>query len=275
MPNLGAFHPQVVHFVIALGIVGVGLRLLSLLNRWSWINQAAVLLLVLGAGATVASVKTGDDAHGPAERVPGARDAVVEHEQWGERTRNMFLVIAGVELLGLAVAGRKRRAAHALSALLGLGGLFAVYETGEHGGKLVYSYAGGVGVRTGDPQDVERLLTAGLYHQAMLDRREGRRDAASALFQQLAARHPNDMTVQILAVESLLRDKRDVAAARQAVEGLAPNDDRTRRAAAVLKVDILAAAGHKDSARAILEPIVAALLQPNPRLQAKLDSLRP
>lgn len=274
MPNVGVFHPQVVHFVIALCLVGVGLRVVSLLRKWPWMNPAATTLILLGTIASVVAVKSGDDAHGPAERVPGARNAVVEHEEWGERARNIFLLIAAVELVGLAIAEKNRRLVHAASAVIGLGGVFAMYETGEHGGELVYSYAGGVGVRSGEPEDVERLLMAGLYHQAMLDRREKRGEAAGALFEQMARLRPADFSVQLLAVESLLRDRNDVASARQAVEALNPPDDRGKRSQALLKVDILAAAGHRDSARAVLEPVIAALPAPNARLQAKLDSLK-
>lgn len=275
MPNLGVFHPQVVHFVIALLCVGVLFRLLSLLNRWSWMNQAATALIVLGAAASVVAVKTGDDAHGPAERVPGARNAVVEHEEWGERTRNAFLAIAALELLGLAIAEPRRRALRYVTAALGAAGLFAVYEVGEHGGELVYSYAGGVGIRTGQPEDVNRLLLAGLYHQAMLDRREGRGAAAGLLFDQMAARYPDDASAQLLAGESLLRDRHDPAAARAFVEGIrvAEGDDRTRRSVATLKADILIAAGHPDSARTILEALLAEV-PTNARLRAKLDSLK-
>lgn len=238
-------------------------------------SPAAAALVIGGTLASVVAVKSGDDAHGPAERVPGARAAVVEHEEWGERTRNLFLIVAAIELAALVLADKRRRAAHAIAAAVGLGGIFLLYETGEHGGELVYSYAGGVGVRSRDPRDVERLLTAGLYHQAMQERKENKGAAAYALLSQLAQRNPTDFSAQVLAVESLMRDQGDVAAARQAVEQLrAPEgDDRLARSLTVLKVDILAAAGFNDSARVLLEPVVTS--QPtNVRLKAKLDSLR-
>jgi uncharacterized membrane protein len=237
-------------------------------------NPAATALILAGTAASVVAVKSGDDAHGPAERVPGARDAVVDHEEWGERARNIFLLIAAVELVGLAMAEKRRWALHLASAVVGLGGVFALYETGEHGGELVYSYAGGVGIRSGDPADVERLLVAGLYHQAMLDRREKRGEAAAALIDQMGRLRRDDFSVQLMRVESQLLDRQDVASARQGVELLNPPDDRGRRSQAILKADILAAAGFRDSARGVLEAVVAALPTPNPRLQAKLDSLK-
>lgn len=275
MPDIGVFHPQIVHFVVAFLFTGVLLRVVSLFGRPAFAGPAATLLIVLGALASAAAVKSGDDAHGPAERVPGARDAVVEHEEWGERTRNIFLIVSAVELLALALAPDRRRFAWMATAALGIYGMYAVYETGEHGGELVYSYAGGVGIRTGETADVNRLLLAGLYHQAMLDRREGKGTDAGMLFDEMARRFPNDTSIRLLAIESMLRDRGDVAGARAAIESLNPPtaDARNTRAVALLKVDILAAAGHRDSARAILEPLVEAA-PANVRLRAKLDSLR-
>jgi uncharacterized membrane protein len=144
--TLGPYHPHTVHFVIALAIVGVALRLISLTGRLTFAGPAAATLLLICAGVSVMAVQAGLDAHGPAERVPGARDAVVEHEEWGIRTRNMLLFVAAIELiaLGLIRLG-KARYAHMASAVVGLGALFCLYEAAEHGGELVYGYARGAG----------------------------------------------------------------------------------------------------------------------------------
>src|SRR2546422_4555637 len=42
-------------------------------------------------------------------RVPGARAAVMEHEEWGERTRNIFLVVAALEIAALIPAVQRWR----------------------------------------------------------------------------------------------------------------------------------------------------------------------
>lgn len=274
MPNIGYMHPYVVHIVVGFVIAGCVLRIISLTGKWTWMSQAAATALILGAVASVVAWRSGVDAHGPAERVPGARAAVIEHEEWGERSRNLFLLIAGVEVLGLVMSSR-RRWFHVASAALGAAGLFVIYETAEHGGDLVYSYAGGVGLRTGEPDDVGRLLRAGLYHQAMLDRREGRGEAAARLFAEMRQRWPADEEVAVLAAESRLRDAHDASGALAAFDSLLPSvqDARVKRNASLARAYAFLALGEKDSARAI----VGRLASENPanaRYRALLDSLR-
>src|SRR2546423_14029475 len=150
MPNLSQFHPQIVHFVVALLLVGVGARIVSLTGRLKFTDYGATTLLLLGTIAAVLAVKSGTDAHGPVERVPGTRELVMEHEEDGERTRNIFLGVAIVELLALAFARRPNTMRYATyarfaSALIGVVGSVSLFETAEHGGELVYSYGGGPG----------------------------------------------------------------------------------------------------------------------------------
>jgi len=99
--SLAALHPQIVHFVIALLFVGVLFRCVSLTGRVPFAGPAARVLLLVGTGAAVLAVQSGTAAHGPVERVPGARAAVMEHQEWGQRTRNIFLVVAALEIAAL------------------------------------------------------------------------------------------------------------------------------------------------------------------------------
>lgn len=276
MPDLGPFHPQIVHFVIALLLVGVGLRWVSLTGRLPFTSPAATTLLLLGTVAAVLAVASGTAAHDVVERIPGVGGAVRIHEEWGERTRNLFLVISALELGGLALGKRPawRRGALLVSAVLGLVGVYFVYQVGDKGGDLVYSYAGGPGLRTGDTADIGRLFTAGVYEQAMLDRRDGRHEQAAVLIDQLAGRDPGDTALQLLRIESLLRDRNDPQATLAELRRLAPPTDNPRLR---LRVDMLAAdayeaAGMTDSARAVLERLVADF--PNfQRLRDRLNKL--
>jgi len=272
---MAALHPQIVHFTIVLVIAGVAFRLLSLLGRPAFASPAAATLLVAAALSSVLSVRSGTAAHGPVERAPGARPPVMEHEEWGERTQIVLLVLGAIELLGIALRkSPKAKAVHALAAVVGLAGIYAVYETGEHGGELVYAYAGGVGLRSGDPKDVERLLLAGYYHQAMADRAAGRAEQAATLLAQAAERFPRDPEVVMLAAESMLLDRKNPQGAIDTLTGLQlPSDNRFMawRKAGLL-ADAHEAAGRKADAAAALEAVLTVF--PNPRLQARLEALK-
>jgi uncharacterized membrane protein len=276
MPSLAPLHPVIVHFAIGLAVAGVLLRWLSLGGRVAWAGPAAATLLLTSAVAVFAAARSGTDAHGPVERVPGSAQAVSEHEEWGNRTYRAFVVVGLLELVALALRARGRaKPVLITSALVGLGGLYALYEAGEHGGELVYSYAGGIGIRTGAPEDVGRLLLAGLYHQAQLDRKAQRPEDAAVLIEMAARRFPSDPGVQLAAAESLLLDRKDAAAAVAALErtSVPPDDRRLRTRRAFLLSDALESQGNNAAALAALEPLLAEFPQ-NERLKKRIEQLR-
>lgn len=274
---MAEYHPQVVHFAIALVFVGVGFRLLSLIRRLSFLDVAATLLILLGTVACFLAVQSGDAAHGPVERIPGARPAVVEHEAWGQRTRNIFAVVSLLEVAVLVLGWRKHRLAFAATiaaAVVGVAGLGAMYETAEHGGELVYSYAGGVGTRSGAPDDVNRLFLAGIYQQALQDRQDGRVDDAMALLELGANRLTSNLDLQLMTAEWLTDVKRDPAAAIQRLDGLQiPSDDvRARVRAGLARASALAAQGNKDGAKAVLQTLQGEFPD-NAQVRRRLDEL--
>jgi predicted Zn-dependent protease len=144
------------------------------------------------------------------------------------------------------------------SAIVGLAGGGALYEAGEHGGELVYSYAGGIGIRSGDSSDVPRLLLAGLYQSALQARARHDSATAGALFGELARRWPADTNVRLLAIQSLLQDKHDGRGALEALARFTVPADNARLAVGVgyLRADAFVAVGKPDSARVVLEALV-------------------
>lgn len=274
---MAVYHPHIVHFAIALVFVGVGFRLLTFYRRLAFLDTAATVLILLGTAASFLAVQSGTAAHGPVERMPGARPAVVEHEQWGERARNIFAIVSALELAVVALRWRQHRLTFAVSvaaAVVGVVGLGAMYEAAEHGGELVYSYAGGVGTRTGDPEDVNRLFLAGVYQQALQDREEGRVDAAMALLELGANRLASNLELQLMTVEWLTEVKRDPAAALQRLDRLqVPTDNaRARVRAGLARASALAAQGNKDGAKGILQTLKGEF--PNhPQVQRRLEEL--
>ncbi len=260
MPDTGFYHPLVIHFAISLVLIGVFFRGISLTGRAPFTGPAAATLILLGAVAVVAAAWSGEDAHVAVEAVPGLAAAVQAHQAWGERTRNVVLGVAALEMLALVLARWGRaRAVLLASGALGLASAFCIVETGRLGGDLVYAHAGGVGIRSGDPEDVGRLLLAGLYHQAQFDERAGRPDDAAALMEIAARRFPTDAAVQVLAAEALLVDRRDPAAALAALNNITvPTDERRWRFRhGWLAADALEVLGQTDAARTTLQNLLA------------------
>jgi uncharacterized membrane protein len=230
---MAPYHPIIVHFAIALTMAGVVFRLLSLpRGRFAFANAAAAALLLAGSVAVLLATLSGDAAHSPVERVPGSAPAVKEHEESGEWARNIMIAVGVVEILALVFARRGRaRPFQFASAVLCVVGAAVVVRTAQLGGDLVYSYAGGVGIRTGDPQDVRRLTLAAAHHQAELDRKEGRPQDAASIVAEAARRFPNDPGVQMMHADSLLRDRGDAAAAQALMQQvkLPEGDARLKR----------------------------------------------
>ncbi len=280
MPNIGAYHPVIVHFAIALLIIGVIFRWVSLSGRAAFTGPAAATLLILGAATAALAAHSGLDAHGPVERIPGARRAVGEHEEWGKRTRNIFLIVGAIEIAALILArrGRLEKARGALwgSAIVGLIGVFPLFAAADHGGDLVYSYAGGVGTRSGDTADVSRLYLAGLYQAAQQARTQHDSARAAELFGKLEREFPNDTTVRLLAIESLVRDRNDGRMALAALSRfpLPADDRRLQLRVGFLKADAYVAAGKPDSARAVLEQLGNAFPDMQQRIKDRIAQIK-
>ena len=259
MPDIGLFHPQLVHFVVALGIVGVLFRLVSLTGRLSWTGPAAAALLVMAAVASYVAAEAGHQAHELAEQIPGVRPAVQEHEEAGEWARNVFVLIGLLEVGAFALRKKEKVAKVLLigSGLVGLAGIAALYKAGDRGGDLVYSYAGGVGTRSGDPADVRRLLIAGLFHEARIARDSSRFEESARLTDEISRQAPEDPSVRMLVAASQLRDKKDPAAALATLATIqAPPDSRFFEIQKTLLIsEALTAAGQKDSARVLLDAL--------------------
>lgn len=279
MPNIGSYHPIVVHFAIALLIVGVIFRWISLTGRAPFTGPAAATLLLAGTLAAVLAVRSGTDAHGPVERIPGVRQAVQEHEEAGEWARNVFIAVALLEIVALTVRRKNLNVARVAlwgSAVVGLAGGAAIVKAAGFGGDLVYAYAGGVGTRTGDSAAVTRLYLAGMY-QAALQARAGKDSArAATLFSDMERQFPNDTNVRLLVAESQLRDKHDPRGALTTLGRLPvpPGNRFLASRVAFLKADAYVAAGKPDSARATLEQLATAYPELAERIRGRIAQIK-
>jgi uncharacterized membrane protein len=276
MPNLGYFHPQIVHFVIVGAGLGIFFRWLSLTGKLTWTNGAATALILLGTVAAWLAVTSGSDAHGAAERIPGVARAVQLHEDAGHNARNVLLFIAALELAALVPAlGKWKKMILVGSAIVGVAGAYEIYDVGRLGGELVYAYAGGVGIRSGDSTDVNRVLLAAMYDRAQLDRTQKNAGGAAQAFAELAAKFPNDVTVQLLQVESLMQDKQDFTGALAVLARIPtpPDSARMYTRYEMDRADALVGAGQKDAAGTILKAL-AARFPTSKSIQDKLDKIK-
>lgn len=297
MPSIGPYHPIIVHFVVVPLILGLPIYLLGLvLKRPRYFWPMASILLVVGTVSTWLATQSGSEAHELAERIPGVAQAVRIHQELGEDTRDIFTGILIVELLAIGAAWRTgqlgdgatgggdggsadragaegdgaereaatsriRRLPFALRVVVAaswIWGAWMVYDTAHHGGDLVYSYAGGVGVRTGNPQDVRHLLMAGLFNQSLQDRKDGDHADAARLVNVMVTEFPNDPEVELLKAESLILDLKDGRGALALLATLPTSGSpRLRIRKALYESDAYALLSMPDSARAALETLPA------------------
>jgi len=279
MPNIGAYHPIIVHFAIALLIVGVLFRWISLSGRVAFTGPAAATLLLIGTLAAALAVHSGLNAHDPVERIPGVRQAVVDHEEAGEWARNVFLVVALLEILALAAKRRNLNVARGAlwgSAVVGIFGVAAIVKAADRGGDLVYNYAGGIGIRSGDTADVTRLYLAGTYQAAQQARAQHDSARATGLFADLQHQFPNDTNVRLLAIESLIRDRNDARGALAALSrvDVRPDDRRLRLRVAFLKADAYVAAGQPEAARSSLQQLARDFPDMQQRIEARIAQIK-
>lgn len=258
MLDIGYFHPLVIHFAIGVTLIGILLRELSLSGRFPFTGPAATTLILLGVVAVIVAAWSGEDAHIAVEAIPGIDAAVHAHQTWGERTRNLVLLLVSVEVLALVLASRGRARPDLLaSGVIGLVSAVCIMQTGKLGGELVYAHAGGVGIRSSDPEDVRRLLLAGLYQQAQVDEHAGRSADTATLIELAAQRFPSDDALQLVAAESLLQDRRDPLAALAVLSKVETpaTERRLRLRCAWLMADAYQSLGQTDAVRVTLQKL--------------------
>ena len=156
-PNV---HPLVVHFPIALlfAAVLVDAAALVVRRRFPGVRYAAVGLYALGAVAAVVSFLTGRAAADGLDLPTTAIAAVGEHADWALWTVWAFGIYGLVRLAAAFWEKDGRLAVHLALFLLGAAGLVLVFETAEHGARLVYDL--GVGVRAVEAAEADPFAEA-------------------------------------------------------------------------------------------------------------------
>ncbi len=142
-PNL---HPMIVHFPIALLLLAVLADLLNffLPDKW-WDSIKTTALYAVGAISGLVAYYTGTLAADSIFLPAGAQSVLNEHADWAWWTVWFFGLYV---LLRLAVHWYdrfERKAVRLLLFILALPGVFMLYETGDHGARMVFGYGAGTG----------------------------------------------------------------------------------------------------------------------------------
>ncbi len=150
LPNL---HPAIIHFPIALLVVGLGFDMGCLVfRRQAWLDRSAATLLGLGAIGAWVAVLTGEQAADSLLSVPAhVQPLIAEHHDWAVWTARIFSLIALVRVaLAWADLGAKTLSRVPVRAVV-LAGAFAgqlmLLGTADRGGALVFEHGLAVAAR--------------------------------------------------------------------------------------------------------------------------------
>lgn len=142
-PNI---HPMIVHFPIVLLMVAIFSDVIQLFfKKYDWLEKFALALYLLGTIAIIITFFTGraaaDGLDIPARVIP----AVTDHADWAEITLWFFIAFSVVRLtIGIWFKSLKKIIAIPF-VLIGLLGIYFLYQTADYGAKLVFGYGLGTG----------------------------------------------------------------------------------------------------------------------------------
>jgi uncharacterized membrane protein len=148
MPDLTHIHPMLVHFPIALLIVGFLSETIGLFTKKEFFGTAGFYLLLLGAMGVGAAYLSGQNAGDGITEVGTLKLALETHEGAAELT--LWLAIAAavtriavvilIRYFGKDFEGLYRTVAYVFFLCV----VLSVARTGFYGGELVYKHAAGV-----------------------------------------------------------------------------------------------------------------------------------
>ena len=148
MIDLTHIHPMLVHFPIALLILGFLAEVAGLVFKRKFFTDAAFLLLVTGALGAVAAVLSGSYAADGLEEAGTLKQAVETHEGAAELAMWLGLVAAAFRT-ALFFARKYTGSFRYVALFLFLVAVLAVARAGYYGGELVFKHAAGVTFQIG------------------------------------------------------------------------------------------------------------------------------
>jgi uncharacterized membrane protein len=142
-------HPMIVHFPIALLIIGFIADLAGLISKREFFSKMGFYLLVLGTLGVVAAYFSGNFAGEGVEEAGSLEQALETHEHAAQLTLWLMLGAALVRIALVWMKKYKGVIKYAAFAVF-FAGVLSVARTGYYGGELVYKHAAGVQFNLGD-----------------------------------------------------------------------------------------------------------------------------
>ena len=148
MIDTSHIHPMIVHFPIALLIIGFLFDITSLFVKKDFFSQAGFYLLILGAFGVIAAFISGSMAGDGIAEEGMLKRALETHEGAAELT--MWLVsFTSLLRLSLVLLKKYKGVFQAAAMTLFLLSVLSIARTGYYGGELVYKHAAGVQLNLG------------------------------------------------------------------------------------------------------------------------------
>jgi uncharacterized membrane protein len=130
-------HPMVVHFPIALLILGFLAEMMYLFSKAEWLYKAATLLMVIGTFGTVAGYLTGEFF---TAEMDGPKGELKELHELIAKTTMFIMIAASFIRLWMVIKKKEKSGWYWLTFVLYLAGAVSVGITGYLGGSLVYGF---------------------------------------------------------------------------------------------------------------------------------------
>lgn len=148
MIDLSHLHPMIIHFPIALIIIGFLSDLVGAITKRHFFTQAGLYLMALGSIGTIAAFFSGRMA-GDGVTEAGALGMALETHEGAATLALWTVIVLAIMRITLAVtrqmAGWKQWVMVALLAV----GVATISRAGYYGGQLVYEHAAGVQLNFG------------------------------------------------------------------------------------------------------------------------------
>lgn len=136
-------HPMIIHFPIALLLIGFLADIIGVIFKKEFFTKAGFYLLILGTIGVIAAYISGNIAGEGVEEAGTLKQALENHEHAAQLS--LWLMVATAVVRLTIVIAKKYAGIFKYAALaLFLAGVLSIVRTGYYGGELVYKHAAGV-----------------------------------------------------------------------------------------------------------------------------------